>query len=117
MNLKEGFRQWGAALSAVIVLALVPSFAAQAVEKQQLCVKQGGGKSYKVEASIYEGGELNDAMKTSRFTSFAKYVVIFWQQDQVSIIELSFRNISSLGTEGTDQQGRTWDISTSSICF
>lgn len=103
--------------TAVGCAATLFSASASAVEKLRVCAKQGNGRSYQVEASLYDGSELNSATKSIRFTSFSKYVVIFWSQNEASIIELNHRYIGVTGVDGTDQEGRKWEVSTSSICF
>lgn len=88
-----------------------------ASERIEICAKQGRGKGYQVPATLIDGSELNSKTNTVRFTSFAKYVVIFWDEGQASIIELDLPYLSILGTDGRDQEGRKWQISTSSICY
>ena len=100
----------------VAALCFVP-LVAQPSEKLKVCAKQGNGQAYEVEATFTDGAELNAATGSFRFTSFSKYVVIFWKQDQASVIELDFPFVSVVGTSGTDQQGRKWEVSTSSLCF
>jgi hypothetical protein len=82
-----------------------------------VCAKQGGGQAYKVEATFTTGADLNEATNSLKYLGFRKYIVIFWKQNQASVIELSFPYVSILGTSGTDQQGRPWEVSTSSVCF
>lgn len=86
-------------------------------EKESVCAKQGNGHGYKVEATILNGSELNQETNTSNYLSSAKYVVIFWSQEEVSIIRLDFPFVTIAGTDGEDQQGRKWEISKSSLCF
>ncbi len=100
----------------IFSLLLVP-LTAFSSEKLTVCAKQGNGQAYKVEATLTTGAELNTETKTLNYVGFKKYVVIFWTPKEVSIIELDFPYVSALGTSGTDQQGRPWDVSTSSLCF
>lgn len=87
---------------------------------QTVCAKNiGTGKSYKVEAQIMKGSELNRRVGGYNFASYSKYVVIFWGEEQASIIELDYSyGPSAIGTEGKDQNGYRWEISTStSFCY
>lgn len=90
---------------------------AHAAERVEVCAKQGQGQAYKVQALHIDGSELNSKTGGFSYTSFAKYIVIFWAEGQASVIEMDFSHLSVLGVGGKDQQGRKWDISTSSLCF
>lgn len=99
---------------------MVMASVAQAYEVTDVCAKYvNSGKAYKVEAIIADGGELNRAWDTWKFTSYAKYVVIFWDEDQYTVIKLDFSSlgISVLGSTGTDQEGRPWSVSKSTFCI
>lgn len=100
-----------------LLLLLTGLQAAIAVEKLTVCAKQGSWKPYLVPATIYTGSELNKATRSFDYTAFSRYVVIFWSQEQATIIELSMPSLSAIGTPGTDKQGREWIVSTSSNCF
>lgn len=88
---------------------------ASAYEVTEVCATYiRTGAKYQVEAQIMDGSELNERVGTFRFTSYQKYVLIWWNQSEVSVIELDFSyGPSEFGTEGEDQLGRRWDISTS----
>lgn len=102
---------------ATVLCAALAAVAVLAAEKQQVCAKQGSGRSYKVGATVLKGQELNTATRTFNYTPYSTYVVIFWAENQASVIELDFPNLNAIGTSGKDQDGRKWDVSTSSICF
>ncbi len=70
------------------------------------------GQSQLVQAHIYKGSELNKITNTHRFNSQGKYyVVIFWENNRISIIEMpSYFYLFSMGIEGTDQTGHKWII-------
>lgn len=91
-------------------------------EKAVVCAKYranyGWSKGYQVEATILSGSELNSATQSFDYNSISTYVVIFWDQDQVTIIEMSFPYLSVVGTSGEDRQGKEWEVSKGSgICF
>lgn len=91
---------------------------AAAAERVDVCAKEGqGGKAYRVQATVLSGAELVQATASFRYNTFAKYVVIFWAQNQASIIELDFPVLSAVDVPGRDQQGRRWEVSTNIYCF
>jgi hypothetical protein len=100
----------------IVFLFFIPTVALSS-EEMTVCAKQVNGQAYKVEATFATGTELNAATHSSNYVDFRKYIVIFWKQNQVSIIEMDFPYVSVLGTSGIDQQGRSWEVSTSSVCF
>jgi hypothetical protein len=106
-------------LKVIVLGAAVCATSARSYEVREVCAKYlGTGKAYHVEANILDGSELNDRVGGYRFSSFSKYVVIFWADDQASVIELDYSfGPSPVGTEGTDQEGYRWSVSDSSICF
>lgn len=94
---------------------------ASASEREVVCAKYetqlGWSHGYKVEATILKGTELNRATKTFDYSAFSTYVVIFWDKDEVSIIELDFPYLSVIGQHGKDQEGRNWEISKGGVCL
>ncbi|MFY7926913.1 MAG: hypothetical protein ACOVN5_13975 [Aquidulcibacter sp.] len=88
-------------------------------EVKTVCAKYlGTGKSYRVEAQIMKGRELNRRTKSYDFEAYSKYVVIFWSEENVSIIKLDFSSgPSAYPSPGTDQRGYKWEVSTSSVCY
>jgi hypothetical protein len=57
------------------------------------------------------------ATKSLNYNSLSTYVVIFWEKDQASIIEMSWPYLSLLGQGGVDQRGIRWEIAKTSFCF
>lgn len=94
---------------------------AEAADRLQVCAKYrtgyGWSDGYRVQATKIKGSELNRATGSWEYNSLATYVVIFWDRDQASVIELSWPFLGPMGTEGEDQRGTRWEISTSSLCF
>lgn len=92
-----------------------------AADREVICAKyetqQGWSQGYKVEATILKGTELNQATKTFDYSAFSTYVVIFWDKDEASIIELDFPYLSAIGQNGKDQQGRRWEVSKGGLCI
>ena len=77
-------------------------------------------KAYKVEVTLISGSELNSKTYTFDYDAFSTYAVIFWSNDQASVIELDFflGSLNPFGTKGYDQEGRPWEISSNTtFCF
>ncbi len=84
---------------------------------------------YTVDVIFMSGSELNRATKTFKYDSFTTYAIIFWKNDEATIIKIS--SFTGCGTEvnesciinkvtnleGEDQNGRGWEICTGKICF
>jgi len=102
------------------LLALTANHA-DAAEREIVCARYqteyGWSNGYKVEATILKGSELNRATRSYDYSSYSIYVVIFWSQNQASIIEMDLPYLSSFGQEGEDQQGRKWEIAKTNLCF
>ena len=98
-------------------------YSASKVQKLQLCVKYeaqyGWSSGYSVQANVMNGSILNQKTGTFNYNALSTYVVVFWDQGEASIIELSyfFGSFSVVGIEGTDQYGRKWQVAQSDYCF
>lgn len=94
---------------------------AQASERVTVCAKYetqlGWSKAYQVQATVATGSELNQATHTFGYTAYAKYVVIFWAENEASVIELDLPFLSVVGQTGKDQRGRRWQVSTGGLCY
>ena len=104
----------------ILFFALAICCNGQAAERKTVCATyKPTNRSYKVEATLLMGSELNQKTNSFDYVSFSKYVVIFWKENQTSIIELDFSfGPGPFGTDGKDQQGREWEISTSTtFCY
>lgn len=104
-----------------LLLFLAP-IAVLASERAEVCAKPDGrfgeaNKTYQVEATIARGSELNQATGTWDYDGFATYVVIFWDRDQATIIQLESAWLGAFPVAGVDQQGRGWKVTKSSICY
>lgn len=105
-------------LVAILTISVSETHAA---EREAVCAKYraeyGWSNGYKVEATILKGHELNQATRTINYTSYSTYVVIFWDKDQASIIEMDFPYLGPVGQEGKDQRGIKWEIAKTNICY
>ena len=112
-----------------IVLAVIFSFSfslAQAYEVKKVCAKYetnySWSKPYAVTANIYSGTELNKEVGSfTKYSSINHYAVIFWSNEQASIIKLSPPYISGMmmiNKNGNDQNGRSWQLADNNYgCF
>lgn len=104
-----------------LIIALFAMPPAHAADKEVVCAKyktdSGWSKGYEVEATILKGSELNSATRTLKYNNLSTYVVIFWEKDQASIIEMNWPYLNAIGQEGEDQRGVKWEIAKTSICF
>lgn len=109
--------------ASLFVIALLATIAGEAnsADRETVCAKYrtkgGWSDGYKVEASILKGHELNQATRTFNYTSFSTYVVIFWDKEQASVIEMDFPYLGPIGQSGKDQRGTEWEIAKTTICF
>lgn len=119
--------------SFLIIFIILLSFYAEAKHNQTCVVKyktqEGWSKKYTVEVTFLSGLELNNATNSYKYSSYALYAVIFWQQDQASVIKIS--NLLTCGEtvekdcisnvildlNGVDQDGDVWNICVSQFCF
>lgn len=88
----------------------------------------GRSKWYSVDVHLFTGSELGQATRQwTRFSSFKKYAVIFWGDNQATVIEIS--TLLFCGTEfsqscmpmlgkieGKDQDGDKWEVCTAMFC-
>jgi hypothetical protein len=98
----------------VCLLAQATPNASWANEEVEICAEYSStGNSYHVSATLMTGSELNSATHRMDYESLGRYVVIFWAQNEASVIEMDspFIGLSSYGSTGRDQQGRSWEIS------
>lgn len=119
------------AVSCVLAIITGLSTAAEARYRVRANVRydtnSGLSKWYTVEVTMLTGTELNTATKSFLYSSLSNYAVIFWDQDQASIIKL--RTLLFCGMEfeescmpllgrmkGEDQQDREWEICTALFC-
>lgn len=103
------------------VAALAATTSVTASERATVCAHyqtdDGWSEGYKVEATIAKGTDLNQATSSYNYNGWSQYVVIFWGQDQATVIELDDPYLSSLDSDGKDQQGRRWRVAKTSFCF
>ena len=66
----------------------------------------------KNKGNIYKGSELNKRTNSYKYNGYSTYVVIFWSNEQASVIELDYYygSLGYIGVNGKDQQGYPWEI-------
>ena len=105
-----------------LFLFLFTSFASAIDVYEQIMVRYTStGACYKVDVHVYSGRELNDAIGSMDYRPLSSYAVVFWSQDEVSIIKLNsyLGSLTAFGHKGVDQDGREYMIhnaSPSSFC-
>jgi hypothetical protein len=87
-------------------------------KRQKVCAKyetrSGWSDGYTVTAVMTDGATLNEETGSYNYDSYANYAVIFWDEDEASVLKIQSVSggVSSVGTRATDQEGRTWKLST-----
>jgi hypothetical protein len=62
----------------------------------------------------------SNATNSFNYNSLSRYIVIFWAQNQASVTDMGpIFSLTYIGGDGTDQEGRSWEISAYSpvICW
>jgi len=102
-----------AATCLLSLLSIVIVSKAVASERVDVCAQYTNtGKMYHVTAISTNGTELNQETHTFIYNTLSHYIVIFWAQNQASVIEMGapFYLTSYIGSTGFDQEGRPWQI-------
>ena len=102
------------AFVATLSAALVAPAMAVAGERVEICAQDSAtGQTYHVTAISTNGSELNEATDTLNYNFLNHYIVILWAHDRTSIIEMdgAFVGPTYIQRGGTDQKGRSWEIS------
>jgi hypothetical protein len=103
-------------LGFAIVIGIVSTWAsspAMASEQLDICATYTNTeRSYHVQATKRTGAELNSATNSFSYNTFSTYIVIFWAQNQASVIQMdgfvTFPSVFPMS--GSDQEGRPWQI-------
>lgn len=119
-------------LAAAAILAALLPIEAQArlteTAKVRYETSDGRSKWYSVDVNFLTGTELNRATASFRYNGFKNYAVIFWGDEQVSVIllnspilfcalEFTSNCLPILGRmKGPDQEGRQWEVCTAMFC-
>lgn len=104
----------------LLLAALAASAAtmAQASEQVHVCARDPSGKVYSVQAELITGQELVQRTNNLNYQTFSKYVAIFWDKEHVTLINIGgLGGLSAIPLNGTDQQGRSWQVSSTDVCY
>ncbi len=85
----------------VVFLILIPiklNAEIRRICKVKYETEYGWSKEYKVEVTFMTGRELNSATSTFKYNSFSKYCLIWFDKDEVAILEIK-AFLSSVGDE------------------
>lgn len=100
----------------LVNLDAIASDSAHAGSQIDACLTYvNSGKHYHVQAISTDGSELNSATNSfSNYSMFSKYVVVFWGQNQVTVIKMQgfYLEPSFIPSQGIDQEGRLWTVQT-----
>lgn len=114
-------------------LFMLSSLLASAKYREVATVKYqqqyGWSKNYTVEVTFMTGYELNQATRTVNYSPYSVYGIIFWGQNQASVIKLN--GFFACGSEvtsscientiydlqGYDQDGDKWNICLGNYCY
>jgi hypothetical protein len=118
----------------IVLLVIIFSIGQSYAKYVQTCdVKYkrdyGWSDYYTVDVTFMSGSELNSATNSYNYRRYKTYAIIFWGDDQASVIQLSSytgcgsevsqscitNKVSNL--EGEDQKGVGWEICTRSYCY
>jgi YD repeat-containing protein len=91
---------------------LLLSGTVSASERVDICaVYSNTGSTYHVTAIAIAGSELNQATHSFNYNSLGHYIVIFWAQDQATVIEMSGFPGRPSFFQQSGTEGRSWEIS------
>ena len=107
----------------------------QCTRNAQIQYKHADGswsKKYLVEVNFIGGPELNQATQTNNYYVYGVYAVVFWSQEQVTVIDIGNDNFLSCTASnvdcdcindmtynfhGEDQNKRYWEICIKDYCY
>ena len=114
----------------IFSLSTVELFAScKRVAKVKYQQKYGWSKLYTVNVTFMTGLELNRATSSYKYSSSSVYGIIFWDNDQASVIKLTTFLLCGLEVtcecidnslydlKGYDQDDDLWNICLSAYCF
>ena len=120
---------------AIVVLFVSISGQCQCERKAKVKYKRADetwSKNYEVDVTFIGGADLNEATKSSDYYIYGIYAVIFWSEEQVSIIDIWNKNLlsctaytldcdcinkMSFNFHGKDQTDKYWEICTKNYCY
>ena len=92
-----------------------------AIEKDVVCIKyqtqSGWSQAYEVEGTILKGFDLNRLTMSNAYKPLVTYVVVFWENNQATIIESDSLMITLMESNGVDQNGVTWKVKKGGISY
>ncbi|MNV36676.1 hypothetical protein D3C71_1281640 [compost metagenome] len=104
-----------AALATIVCLQPAASLAVTTTIPDGCIKYEETGKVYEVQVQIVDGGDLWP--KFSWANVLTKYAVVFWKQDEATVIDLGiFGLLMDTGVEGTDLQGHKWKVARRPWC-
>ena len=103
----------------LLVAGLAPGPLA-AFTRESVCARQdtinGWSRRHVVDALVLRGLELNKAKKALIFKPASLYVVLLWDKERTTAIELDVPRFPDLGQTGTDERGNRWEVKKGEGC-
>ena len=103
-----------------MLVSVVTAGPAAAFMREKVCARQdtinGWSRTHTVDALILRGSELNHAKKALIFTPASLYVVLLWDKERTTAIELDVPRFSDLGQAGRDERGNRWEVKKGEGC-
>ena len=103
-----------------MLVSVVTAGPAAAFMREKVCARQdtinGWSRTHTVDALILRGLELNHAKKALIFTPASLYVVLLWDKERTTAIELDVPRFSDMGQSGRDERGVRWEVKKGEGC-
>jgi len=99
---------------ALCVLCLLAPRSGDAFVHETVCGRQeninGWSGQYRVDALVLRGLELNKAKQNMHYKPGSLYVVLLWDKDSSTAIELDAPRFPDIGQTGRDERGNRWEL-------
>ncbi len=96
------------------LLCLAVPEGGNAFVRQTVCGRQeninGWSGPYRVDALVLRGLELNKAKQNMHYKPGSLYVVLLWDKDSSTAIELDAPRFPDIGQTGRDERGNRWEL-------
>lgn len=97
-----------------LVLLVLAAGQGSAFMRETVCARQetinGWSRQHRVEALILRGLEINKAKANMHYKPGSLYVVLLWDKDHSTAIELDAPRFQDIGQTGRDERGMRWEL-------
>ena len=105
---------WRQILASVVCFLCLAGGRAEGFSREVVCARQeninGWSRPYRVDALILRGLELNKAKQNMHYKPGSLYVVLLWDKDNSTAIELPSPRFPDIGQTGRDERGNRWEL-------